>query len=164
MQWMTKPSLQQPSKVILKVSFTCVASFLDPSWHLPRTEVPRGRNAWMSSMRSEFQARLMKPERAASTHFSHQTDHASEWATIDSWHLPRFDGGIMDVLDKKRAQWRLETAKTRLIFSSARPNARGDVRWQRPVVQFSQLSLKFQNQLISRDTLILPTTITRLVG
>ena len=54
----------------------------------------------------------------------------------------------MDVLYKKRAQSQLETPKIQLVFSSARTNARGDDRWQRPLVQFSQLSLKFQNQLI----------------
>ena len=70
----------------------------------------------------------------------------------------------MDVLYKKRAQSRLETPKIQLVFSSARPNARGDDRLQRPVVQFSRLSLKFQNQLVSRDTLILATNITRLVS
>ena len=52
-------------------------------------------------------------------------------------------GGVKDVLNKKRAQSQLETPKIQLVFSSARTNARGDDRWQRPVVQFSQLSLKF---------------------
>ena len=54
----------------------------------------------------------------------------------------------MDILYKKRAQSQLGTPKTQLVFSSARTNARDDDRWQRPVVQFSQLSLKFQDQLI----------------
>ena len=52
-------------------------------------------------------------------------------------------GGVKDVLNKKRAQSKLETPKIHLVFSSARTNVRGDDRWQRPVVQFSQLSFKF---------------------
>lgn len=70
----------------------------------------------------------------------------------------------MDILYKERAQSQLRTPKIQLVFSSARAKARGDDRWQRPVVQFSQLSLKFENQLVSCDTLILATNITRLAS